>query len=302
MMFYPDLIGGRAVNLIHSDVPQDVYSKVLEIVKRRVEKDANISDDDTERAEVRELARTLKEHISRKVIKQTVMTSVYGVTMMGARDQVRNRLYDIFHRGNKIVTPEQEVVLKKQSSYIAQVTLASLSEMFEGANAIMSWLSNAAYLVGSQDQAMSWKTPLGLPVVQPYRRYSQFCIKTVMQSMYFFESSDDIPVSKRRQRSAFSPNFVHSLDSTHMLMTALKMKEANLYFASVHDSYWTHACSISHMAKLLRECFVELYSQPVLENLRDSLIIRYPELEFPPLPQRGDLEIKDVVDSKFFFH
>lgn len=30
-------------------------------------------------------------HIDRKLVKQTVMTSVYGVTFMGARDQILNR-------------------------------------------------------------------------------------------------------------------------------------------------------------------------------------------------------------------
>lgn len=32
-----------------------------------------------------EIAESLKGKVSRKVIKQTVMTSVYGVTFMGAR-------------------------------------------------------------------------------------------------------------------------------------------------------------------------------------------------------------------------
>jgi DNA-directed RNA polymerase len=223
--------------------------------------------------------------------------------LTGARDQIKNRLFEVFYPDKSyIMSSEQENILNKQSLYMAKVTLASLSELFQRANAIMGWLADAAVLVGQQDQAMSWKTPLGLPVIQPYRRFNQYCIKTVMQSMYFFDSSDEIPVSRKRQRSAFSPNFVHSLDSTHMLMTALKMKEAGLSFASVHDSYWTHACSIEEMARLLRVCFVELYSQPVLENLRNSLIVRYPEINFPPLPNRGDLDIKDVLHSKFFFH
>jgi DNA-directed RNA polymerase len=56
-----------------------------------------------------------------------------------------------------------------------------------------------------------------------------------------------LPVSTIRQRSAFPPNYVHSLDSTHMLLTASKCKEKGLAFAAVHDSYWTHAGDISQM-------------------------------------------------------
>ena len=39
-------------------------------------------------------ARFLLGRVDRKVVKQTVMTSVYGVTYIGARDQVLARLKD----------------------------------------------------------------------------------------------------------------------------------------------------------------------------------------------------------------
>jgi DNA-directed RNA polymerase len=62
-------------------------------------------------------------------------------------------------------------------------------------------------------------------------------------------SADDdaLPVAKQKQRSAFPPNFVHSLDATHMLMTTKIMKQKGLTFAAVHDSYWTHANDIPVM-------------------------------------------------------
>ena len=38
-------------------------------------------------------------------------------------------------------------------------------------------------------------------------------------------------VDVRKQRTAFPPNFVHSLDGTHMMMTAVACREAGLNFA-----------------------------------------------------------------------
>lgn len=38
----------------------------------------------------------------------------------------------------------------------------------------------------------------------------------------------------------------------------------------VHDSYWTHACDVDQMNKILREKFVELYDTPILENVSFS--------------------------------
>lgn len=37
--------------------------------------------------------------------------------------------------------------------------------------------------------------------------------------------------------------------------------------AGVHDSYWTHACDVDEMNRILREKFVELYETPILENV-----------------------------------
>ena len=102
----------------------------------------------------------------------------------------------------------------------------------------------------SQGQAMAWVTPLGLPVMQPYRKTATHTVRTILQSITLSLDDDALPVSKQKQRSAFPPNFVHSLDATHMLMTTLKMKEKKITFAAVHDSYWTHANDIPAMNKV----------------------------------------------------
>ncbi|CAD5189966.1 unnamed protein product [Musa acuminata subsp. malaccensis] len=54
-------------------------------------------------------------------------------------------------------------------------------------------------------------------------------------------------LSGDREQLFFPPNFVHSLDGSHMMMTAVACKRAGLNFAGVHDSYWTHACDVDQM-------------------------------------------------------
>ncbi len=51
-----------------------------------------------------------------------------------------------------------------------QVTLDCLHQMFDSAKDIMQWLSLCARVVAKADKAVQWTTPLGLPVVQPYRK------------------------------------------------------------------------------------------------------------------------------------
>jgi DNA-directed RNA polymerase len=311
--------GGMAVNLAPAEEPQDVYSRVLEVVSRKLANDKQIpaaigapyEDPVTgetltvdEPARLKgEYARLVADITDRKVIKQTVMTSVYGVTRTGARAQVQARLTErILSDPSMVMDPEIEKSVFAASMYLANLTLASLEEMFSGAKEIMDWLGACARLVAAHGHAMSWVSPMGLPIMQPYRQSATQTIHTTLQSITLSVADDALPVSVRKQKSAFPPNYVHSLDATHMLMTALRMKNDGLTFASVHDSYWTHAADIPIMSAHIRDCFIELYDHPVLEDLRDSLQMRYPDIEFPPVPERGRLNLDLVRSSKYFFH
>jgi DNA-directed RNA polymerase len=72
---------------------QDVYSTVAKTVEARVKEDAASG-----RSEALKILKPSQlggeggEGIDRKLVKQTVMTTVYGVTHMGARLQIANRL------------------------------------------------------------------------------------------------------------------------------------------------------------------------------------------------------------------
>lgn len=46
---------------------------------------------------------------------------------------------------------------------------------------------------------------------------------------------------------------------------------AELTFASVHDSYWTHACDIDTMSDIIRDTFVRLHSEDILVKLREEV-------------------------------
>ena len=279
-----DVAGARSVNLLPAERPNDVYSDVCAVVKARVHADALSGNP---------LAKQLDGKIERKIVKQTVMTSVYGVTFIGARQQIQNAMED---RGT---CSEEDAY--NASLYIARLTFDALSEMFLGARKIMDWLATCAQQIARSGQSVQWTTPLGLKISQPYRTPGKYAVTTLVQTVILADTNDSLPVSKSQQRSAFPPNYVHSLDSSHMMMTALGCKAANLTFAAVHDSYWTHADSVDKMSRLLRQAFIDLHSRPLLQELVSEFKTRHPSIVFPDVPQRGDLDLKLVLDSPYFF-
>ncbi|CAJ1975521.1 unnamed protein product [Sphenostylis stenocarpa] len=286
-----DELEAAAVNLVAKEKPADVYteiavSRVHDIMRRDSKKDPDAFPNAL-------LAKVLIDQIDRKLVKQTVMTSVYGVTFIGAREQIKRRLEE-----KGLITDDK--LLYAAACYAAKVTLAALGEVFEAARGIMSWLGDCAKVIASENQSVCWTTPLGLPVVQPYCKTKRYQIRTSLQLLAL--QREGSAVSVKKQRSAFPPNFVHSLDSTHMMMTALACNDVGLCFAGVHDSFWTHPCDVEKMNQILREKFVELYNIPILENLLEDFQTTYPGLAFPSLPKRGDFDLQKVLDSPYFFN
>lgn len=286
-----DEMGGRSVNILPADRPADVYSGIAELVREQVLLDAQSDHIDRSR-----LAKLLLEHVDRKLVKQTVMTSVYGVTYVGARQQIQNRLKE---RG---AFPLEDVRYKV-SNYAAAKTLTALNNMFTNARAVMDWLTLSAKVVADSGECVKWRTPLGLPVVQPYRKKSKSLVRTVLQTFALQSENESKPVTKMKQRSAFPPNFIHSIDSSHMMLTAIGCHEAGLTFAGVHDSFWTHASSVPVMNRILREKFVELHGEPLLEQLHSEFQREFPDVAhlLPPPPSKGSLDITRVLDSDYFF-
>jgi DNA-directed RNA polymerase len=99
-----DPVGGKAVNLCDLDEPQDVYIGVMQEVARRVSEQARRAPDFDIQDRSKLSAQQLKELrnyegaklvdglIDRGVVKRTVMTSVYGVTFVGARKQISEKI------------------------------------------------------------------------------------------------------------------------------------------------------------------------------------------------------------------
>ncbi|XP_053906418.1 DNA-directed RNA polymerase, mitochondrial [Cuculus canorus] len=293
-----DLIGAISVNLMPCSVPQDVYSAVAQQVEEFRKKDA-------ERGV--KIAQVLQGFVSRKVVKQTVMTVVYGVTRYGGRLQIEKRLKEIDE------FPEE--YLWEASQYLVKQVFSGIKEMFSATRDIQNWLTESAKLIAQSGRTVEWVTPLGLPIVQPYYRSKSTVLNCSMQNLSVKNSNSSQKPDTVKQKNAFPPNFIHSLDSTHMMLTALHCLRQGLTFVSVHDCYWTHALTVDVMNQICRQQFVALHSEKILQDLSEFMLEKYcsPGKETRALwqkklmeqlssvPKTGEFNLKEVMDSTYFF-
>ena len=86
------------------------------------------------------------------------------------------------------------------------------------------------------------------------------------------------------------------------MMCILRCTEEGISsFAMIHDDFGTHACDAEKMQQIIAETFVDLHSNnDVLAVFKQAHEERH-DIVLPALPERGDLNIHDVLNSKYFF-
>lgn len=318
--------GGAAVNLVPQDLPADVYRQVAEVVIRQAERDAETGvedqlkhrEDGTPYVSLgsRTLAsQWLKFGINRKVTKRSVMTLAYGSKEYGFKEQL---MQDILWPAKRSATrPDGSVDEEKfpfdGDGYLAALWMAkaiwhAVNEVLVKAGEAMRWLQDAASLAAKEELPVRWTTPVGFPVMQAYPALEERRIKTAINGhiLKLVMNQEKENLDRRKQSQGISPNFIHSCDAAHLMLTVSRAKQEGIRsFAMIHDSFGTTAGETETLYRVVRESFIEMYTEiDVLESFRDELVGQLSEKQrgqLEDLPERGTLDLSRVAESRFCF-
>lgn len=194
------------------------------------------------------------------------------------------------------------------AQYMAKAIWVAVNKVLVKAGEAMRWLQGAAALAASEELPVRWTTPVGFPVMQAYadlkarRIESSINGKVVKFTMY----QDKDSLDRRKQSQGIAPNFVHSCDAAHMMLTVVRAKQAGIdNFAMIHDSFGTTAGDVEDLYHVVRESFVEMYGEvDVIESFRDEILQQLSEKnreKLEPLPVRGTLDLSSVCESRYCF-
>ncbi|KAG5503457.1 hypothetical protein JKF63_05596 [Porcisia hertigi] len=301
-----DAFGATLVNLVPSERPADAYTGILKEMLKSICIDADRDHQVAQRCLGTGKGQD-KDHIKRKTIKRPIMTQVYGVTGYGMSEQILDELV----KQNKSHGLWTHTDMKEMAAYLRDKVLESLGVTFRESQNCRKWISDVTTLLWKVQpaelrNALCWTTPLGLVVRQPYKVRNECSLFT--PHGYSKVPGDSVAPASRKQLTAVAPNLIHSLDATHLAMTALEMQHQGLSMMAVHDSYWTYACDMPKLSQVLREQFVNLYSKyDPLWELKEQweetyfMDLRRHGVKLPDPPKRGDLDLDVVLRSPYFF-
>jgi len=300
-----DPIGGEAVNLVPLDKPADIYQRVADIVHEKVIEDATTSDNEF----IQKMAQGwLKLGVNRKVCKRPVMTLAYGAKEFGFKDQVNEDTV----KPAKLAMGEEfpwEGSGWDAASYMGRLIWQSVSKVVVAAREAMDWFQKTARVAAREGLPIRWTTPDGLPVLQGYQKLHTKRIELTfggvrMTMSIAQEQNGPMQLDRNRQVNGIAPNWVHSMDASHMRETIRRCWDSGIQsFGLVHDSYGTHAGNAWKLADLLREAFIDMYqNNDVLGDFKEEIEQQLSEeSEIPALPTKGSLDLEQVMESDFFF-
>lgn len=281
-----DPVGGRAVNLLPSPLPNDIYQMVADRATQLLQ--------ESEEDETGFRSAWLDHVLTRSLVKRSVMTLPYGSQRTSCKDFI---IKDYLKAGK---FPELDPKnYERAAAYLSHKVWAAIGDVVVKAREAMDWLQQSARtIIKGGDDNIRWITPTGFPVVQVYFGTVDHRINTKLagnMKIRVVTESDESNIN--RHKNGIAPNFVHSLDASHLTASTNACVALGITsFHMVHDDYGVHAADAPTLYDVIRREFVGIYSRhDMLQELRDAYVV----LGEPPT--QGSLDLTQVLDSKYFF-
>jgi DNA-directed RNA polymerase len=288
-----DEVGGKATNLVPSNKPNDVYGLVAEKVIDKLKQETN------------PMAKQWLEYgIDRKICKKPVMCLPYSLTQYSCRQYIQDHVEKELVENNKSHNFGDD--LFKSTYYLTKIVWKSINEVIVGAKDIMKFLKDVAKLVASENLPVAWTSPLGLPIMMSAYKKESKRVKTKMGDsiIKLSVSSETEEIDRRKTQQSICPNLIHQLDSSVLSLSVVKGSELGIdNFSLIHDSFGVLAPDADNMSLALREAFCEIYSKDILANWAmemKQMLSEKNQKKFPPLPEKGNLDLEQVKKSIFF--
>ena len=315
-----DTVGALATNVICEDATKgkrDIYGEVAKATAALMQQE--IADKENGKYAAFVLGNKL---LNRKIVKRAVMTLPYGSKYQSCHSYISEALIPSLKALGK---DEKECL--EIARYTSKTVWTAIPLVVQAAREGMTYLQKLARLFSKQTNPITWQTPSGFMVQQSYYSVEGKRIKlltggnivlkdnipiwktkneTEDEIRLIFQSTNTRKIDPTRQVSGIAPNFIHSLDASHLMMSVCEAKRHNISnFALIHDSLGTHAGHTEDFAKIIRETFYRLYSEYTpLEDITKHLLaqIEEPDKEkIPTPPTKGDLDLTKIKEAVYLF-
>lgn len=285
-----DEVGAAAVNVLPSDRPNDIYQLVADRTMDRIREAARHGE--LYAKEWADLG------VSRSMVKRPVMCLPYSISQRSAMLYLKDAYLEQ-HRDGPWLDPS------KPCGFLIRKVWPSIGEIVVKGTQFLAWARTAGLVIVNAGIHPIWVTPDGFTVQQSYFSYEPSKVKTTLgrKSHMWQIRNKTARIDRRKHVNGIVPNLVHSLDATAARITARRLVAAKIPdMAFVHDSYLVHAAFHPALGKELRQAWVDTFEGDPLKDWMRQIEAQLPKgFTLPPAPEYGNLDVRQVLDSKYFF-
>ena len=181
--------------------------------------------------------------------------------------------------------------------YLAGLIEDVAKELLPRPAAAMEYIRGLAAREAEKDQPLRWTSPTGFPCRNAYYRPNVRVVHLECRGEYCRLSVGDgfkPGILKGDAMDAAAPNFVHSLDASHLIRVVNAATAAGITsMATVHDSFACVAPQASELRQIILREFAAMYEQDMLDKLRKSA------RSSQPPPRKGTLDPKEVLNADY---
>lgn len=281
-----DPVGSYYTNLVDNNTDQksDIYMRVAEVARELLPN--YVSD------AVVDHFWQLNE-ITRSMAKNPVMTYVYGATLLRCIDTIGLNLVD---SGVEPIMEGRKVLysITALATPVGKALRKGVEDTVPESAKMMKYLQKVVRAY--PEHCMQWVTPVGVPVVNWAEGsvVKRLFIRSMGVEAITMKVGDKT-YNTRAAANGIVPNFVHSLDGSHLCMT---INAFDGQILPIHDSFATHPSDVTAMHEALRSQFVSMYSQFKIE---DFLKFNEVDIETHEVPDQGNFDLNKVLNAPFMF-
>lgn len=282
-----DPVGSYYTNLVdnNDNKKSDIYIRVAEVAKNLL---PTFIDDVT----VDHFWKV--NEITRSMAKNPVMTYVYGATLLRCIDTIGLALSESGIEPIKNDAGKVVYSMTALAKPVGQALRKGVEETVPESAKMMKFLQKVVR--GHKDKCMRWVTPAGVPVVNwaegsiiKHLNIRSMGVVSIMMR------TGTKQYDTRAAANGIVPNFVHSMDGSHLCLTINEFEGQCL---PIHDSFATHPSDVTAMHLALRTTFANMYKAYDINEFLTFNEVDTEEYEAPP---QGNLDLDSVLTAQFMF-
>jgi DNA-directed RNA polymerase len=268
----------------------DLYTLAAEFIQNEVDSNNDLPDS----------IKSIK--FTRKLVKKSIMTIPYNVSLIGIQAQIRSHTTEIreFTRPIFYLPKEFSKLDKPIRLYPSDVNKVGLivytviNDKMPTLKTLKTYLQEMSKIILRLGSWVYWITPTGLKV-----NLSNVKLGKERFSSRLYSGNKPITISlptdqldKVAINRSLMPNLIHSLDSANiqLFVNNLHKENINIPFYTIHDCFASLPNSMGLLERLVKEAFIEIYfsDNTYVQTLHNQLLDQIRDLTETKLNEDGE--------------